>query len=192
MTITALCGVAHVLSSAAIGFIGVGAGLAVASVTPVEEYRASIATWLLIGFGLAYGTWGLWRGLKGRRHSHAHVHPDGTSHYHDHDHLDDHVHVHAERGNRRVVQALFIVFVLGPCEPLIPLLMYPAATHSWTLLAGVAVAFGATTVFTMVMIVAALRLGLGRVRLGPLERYVHALAGGVLAMSGLAVVVFDI
>lgn len=188
LAVTTLCGLGHVFSSVVIGVVGIGAGFAVAAVTPVEEARAAIATWVLIGFGLAYGSWGVWRALRDRAHSHAHVHLDGTIDAHVYGHGGDHAHPHADADSpKSIVWVLFIVFVLGPCEPLIPLLMYPAATHDWRALALVTTAFGLTTILTMNTIVSAFWFGLGLVRLGTMERFSHAMAGGVLALSGLAV-----
>ncbi|NOZ02643.1 MAG: hypothetical protein GXP54_12235, partial [Deltaproteobacteria bacterium] len=144
-------------------------------------------------FGLTYGTWGLWRGFRGHRHTHAHVHADGTIHSHDHGHAKEHAHPHADGArSQRTVWVLFIVFVLGPCEPLIPLLMFPAATHSWGALALVTTVFGTATIVMMLSIVTALWYGLGALRLGALERYAHALAGGVLALSGLVVLTLGV
>lgn len=84
------------------------------------------------------------------------------------------------------------MFVLGPCEPLIPLLMYPAAAHDWFALALVTAVFGLTTLLTMAAVVAAGWFGLRALPLGPLERFAHALAGGVLALSGAAVLVLGV
>jgi sulfite exporter TauE/SafE len=189
LAITALCGLGHVLSSVAIGLVGVAAGLALASVEGVEGTRGSIATWSLIGFGLAYGVWGLWHGVRGRVHSHTHVHDDGMVHMHEHGHEVAHAHPH---GQGRAVWILFIVFVLGPCEPLIPVLMYPAAAHDWTALALVTTVFGASTIGTMLVMVALGWHGVRALRLGALERYAHALAGGVLALSGFAVLLIGL
>jgi len=176
LVITALCGVGHVLSSVLIGVVGVAAGLAVTSVAGVEEQRGLIATWTLIGFGLAYGVWGVWKGLKG----HAHTHDHGLEHGHEpHD-------------VSRAVWWLFIVFVLGPCEPLIPLLMYPAAEHDWTTLVLVTATFGVVTILTMLVLTTLGWLGVRAIRLGFMERFVHALAGGVLALSGVVVMVLDV
>ncbi len=44
---------------------------------------------------------------------------------------------------------LFVIFLLGPCEALIPLLMFPAATESWATLFLVTGTFGLATVATM-------------------------------------------
>jgi len=46
--------------------------------------------------------------------------------------------------------ALFTIFVFGPCEPLIPILMYPAATKSGFFgVLMVVLVFGSVTVATM-------------------------------------------
>jgi len=189
LVVAGLCGLGHVISSVAIGLIGVAAGLALPSVTGVEEARGPIATWALIGFGLAYGAWGLWSALRGRRHSHVHIHEDGSAHVHEHGHEVAHAHPH---GSGKAVWVLFTVFVLGPCEPLIPLLMYPAAGHDWIALAIVTGAFGVATIGTMMAMTAIGWAGFRVLRLGLLERYVHALAGGVLALSGVFVMVVDV
>ena len=82
---------------------------------------------------------------------------------------------------------LFTIFVFGPCEPLIPLVMYPAARHSGVGVALVAAAFGLTTILTMLAIISASSWGMSFVRLGKLERYSHALAGLMIFVSGLSV-----
>lgn len=82
---------------------------------------------------------------------------------------------------------LFTVFVLGPCEPLIPVLMYPAAQSSVLGVALVALVFGGITILTMLGVVLAASRGLARLQLGPLERFSHALAGATILISGVAV-----
>jgi len=65
--------------------------------------------------------------------------------------------------------------------------MYPAAQHSTSGVILVTAAFGLTTILTMLTIIALSSWGLSFVRLGGLERYSHALAGGLILISGLAV-----
>jgi len=79
------------------------------------------------------------------------------------------------------------VFVFGPCEPLIPLLMYPAAKHSAGGMLLVAGVFGAATIGTMLAIVGVTTLGINKLPLGRLERFSHALAGAAILMCGLAI-----
>ena len=82
---------------------------------------------------------------------------------------------------------LFILFVLGPCEALVPLLMVPAAAHSWWGLGVVVLVFGLATLATMLVVTIALLHGLRLVSLGPLTRWSHALAGLTLCVGGGAI-----
>jgi sulfite exporter TauE/SafE len=193
VAVTTMCGVGHVIGSIALGFVGLGLGWAVSGLVDVEAVRGTFAGWLLLAFGLAYTAWGVRRALRSRPHAHVHAHADGTLHLHPHHHREaEHGHPHdrPERGLRAALGpwTLFVIFVLGPCEPLIPLLMYPAAGGSWLDVASVAGVFAVATIGTMLTVVVAGALGLSRLRLGPgFERWSHALAGGALAACGLAV-----
>jgi threonine/homoserine/homoserine lactone efflux protein len=80
-----------------------------------------------------------------------------------------------------------LIFIFGPCEPLIPVLMYPAAEGSWWGVALVALVFAAATLATMLAVVLLARQGLARIPLGGIERYSHALAGLALVACGLAI-----
>jgi sulfite exporter TauE/SafE len=82
---------------------------------------------------------------------------------------------------------LFLIFVLGPCEPLIPILMYPAAESNISGVILVSLLFSVVTIATMMAIVLAFRLGLSRINLKPLERYVNVIAGATIVVSGLAI-----
>jgi hypothetical protein len=79
------------------------------------------------------------------------------------------------------------VFIFGPCEPLIPILMYPAARSSWTGMLLITAIFAFTTIATMLCVVAASSIGLNRLPFGRMERYSHALAGFAITACGLGV-----
>ncbi|MGB8959053.1 MAG: sulfite exporter TauE/SafE family protein [Candidatus Aminicenantales bacterium] len=211
LLVSFLAGLGHILSSVVLGFVGIALGIAVAKLEGVESARGGIAAWLLIGFGFAYFVWGMRWAWRGKPHVHAHlhdhedaqVHPHGPDqgvhdaeheHVHQHAHththeLAEHAHPHGEVPKKANITpwVLFTIFVFGPCEPLIPLVMYPAARHSTAGVVLVAAAFGVVTIATMLVIIAAASLGASFVRLGKLERYSHALAGLVIFISGLAV-----
>lgn len=188
LAISFLCGLGHVLSSVLLGFVGLALGVAVSRLEAAEAWRGNAAAWLFIGFGFAYMVWGLHRAVKNRPHRHVHAHADGSVHEHVHQHESEHAHVHERREKANITPwVLFTLFVFGPCEPLIPLVMYPAAKHSLLGVALVAGAFAFATIATMLAIIALSAWGLKFVRLGPLERYAHALAGGTIFLSGLAV-----
>lgn len=82
---------------------------------------------------------------------------------------------------------LFTIFVFGPCEPLIPILMYPAAAQSTLGVVLVASVFGVVTIATMVTVVLLLSFGLESLPTRRLERYSHALAGFAILLCGVAI-----
>jgi nickel/cobalt exporter len=193
LTITALCGVGHVLSSVLLGFIGIGIGVALERLEWIEATRGSIAAWLLIGFGALYAVHAWVRMQRKKPHTHTHRHGHGD-HTHEHDHSQpEHMHPHEVAGKSAVtIWALFIVFAFGPCEPLIPLLMAPAAMHNWLWVALVSAVFGAVTIGVMMLVVTVGYLGLSGVRMAWAERHADVLAGVAIACSGLAIQVFGI
>jgi nickel/cobalt exporter len=167
--ITVLCGLGHVGSSIVLGFIGIAFGLGVARLEIFEGYRGSVAAWLFILFGLGYFIWGLVRGIRNKKHQHLHLHKNQQIHYHGHTHEHTHEH-HAvecvpeahdhEHKIKMTPWILFTIFVFGPCEPLIPLLMYPAAQESTGGMVMVSGVFSMVTITTMVTLVLLASFGL--------------------------------
>jgi nickel/cobalt exporter len=186
--ITALCGLGHALSSVVLALAGSVALVGAHRITGIDSLRGGIAAWALIAFGLVYAVWGLRSARRRRPHRHPHVHADGVYHDHEHDHTGAHSHVHREAGPATLTPwILFTVFVLGPCEPLIPLLMYPAVKASpWGFLY-VAGLFSAVTIGCMTALVLLGLAGLKSFRLGFAERYAHAYAGLAVLACGLVV-----
>lgn len=187
--VTLICGAGHLGGSVLLGIAGIMLGIQLASLEWLESVRGNLAAWLLIGFGLAYLAWGLGQAYRNRPHSHWHSH-DGVVHEHVHSHHREHAHVHDQKEPSRSLAPwlIFVIFVLGPCEPLIPLLMYPAARESFIGVLMVTGVFGLVTVLTMTLIVAFAVAGLGAVRFNRFERFGHALAGSAILGCGLAIV----
>lgn len=184
LTITAICGLGHVISSILLGGLGVAFGIAVAKLEGVEGGRGDLAAWALVAFGLAYAVWGIRHALRTSKGIQTHTH---HGHVHVHAHGDGE-HSHAEgMGSNLTFWALFLIFVLGPCEPLIPLFVLPASRGDWMLAAATAGVFTVITLITMVGLTALALTGARQLRLGPLERWSHTLAGSVIAASGLAI-----
>ena len=82
--------------------------------------------------------------------------------------------------------------LFGPCEPMIPVLMYPALEHSRIGVVIVALVFATVTLATMLGIVLSVLLGARRVRSDFAERYSHALAGGAVLACGVAMKFFGL
>jgi nickel/cobalt exporter len=186
--ITGLCGIGHVAGSVVLGMLGIALGIGVTKIEIFESFRGNLAAWLLIAFGLVYFVWGLRRAIRNRPHEHRHVHGCGLTHTHTHVHTDDHAHVHqAETAVSITPWVLFTIFVLGPCEPLIPLLMYPAAKSSLRGVIFVTAIFGVVTIATMLGVVLVFTLGIGFLPTARLERYSHAIAGATIGVCGAAI-----
>jgi len=172
---TVACGVLHVLSSALIAGVGLALGSAGQKLLVIEETRGSWAAWLLVGLGFAYAAVAFWRSrapkLEGAE--------PGTD--------------LAGLSSGRLMPALFIIFALGPCEALLPLLMASGMTLDLAHGLAIASVFSLTTVLTMVALVALGYLGSARLSrhlggLGPrLRHHAHTLAGVTLLASGLGI-----
>lgn len=186
--VTFLCGLGHVLSSVILGTIGVIFGIAVTKLEAFESFRGNLAAWALITFGLIYFIWGVRKAIRNRPHEHLHSHGTGDEHHHPHQHHADHIHIHPEKESKKMTPwILFTIFVLGPCEPLIPILMYPAAQGNVGGLILVTAIFSIVTIATMMSIVLVSVFGINFLPLSRLERYTHALAGATIFLSGMAI-----
>lgn len=107
---TLICGCGHVWSSLLLALGGAAIGWSLSRIKWLEHVRGGLAGWVMLGFGLIYTVWGLYRGLRGRRHKHFDLHDDGTVYVYEHRHGQV-----VKPRDRHIVTpwVLFIVFVLG-------------------------------------------------------------------------------
>jgi ABC-type nickel/cobalt efflux system permease component RcnA len=222
-SVTACCGIGHLAGSVLIGCVGLMLGSMLMEIEALEAFRGGAAAWLLIGFGVAYLTWGIISAVRDIPHTHMHSHGDGRVHSHLHKHDLEHLHVHetvqieqetspfpnplstgeetnsqpaakklganGQRADKRSLTPwlLFLIFAFGPCEVLIPLLMYPAAEANSFAIFAVVLAFSVATVGTMLSTVMLIVFGLNFVRIPDLHRYNHAIAGFAVLLCGVLV-----
>jgi nickel/cobalt transporter (NicO) family protein len=183
---TALCGLGHVGSSIILGFIGIALGIAVGKLEFIEGIRGSIISYIFTAFGLVYLAWGIRRAYRNKTHKHIHFHEDGHEHEHEHSHHHGHIHVHEKKDKVNLTPwILFTLFVFGPCEPLIPLVMYPAAKHDYSGLVFISAAFSVVTIATMLTLVLITSYGIKLLPMKAMEKYNHALAGGTIFLCGV-------
>jgi sulfite exporter TauE/SafE len=187
MVITFLCGLGHVLSSVILGLVGILVGVSVTKLVSVESFRGNIAAWLFIAFGLVYMIISIRNLIKKKKHSHSHYHIGGVKHYHHHNHQEEHTHIHQEEVINTTPWILFLIFFFGPCEPLIPILMYPAAENNISGSIIVSILFSVVTIGTMMSIVLVFKLGISKINLKPIEKYSHLIAGAMIFLSGMAI-----
>jgi nickel/cobalt exporter len=186
--ITLLCGIGHVGSSIVLGGIGIALGVVLSKIEGIESFRGNLAAWAFVLFGLIYMIWGIFRALRNKPHRHIHYHTGVTTHEHEHIHEQNHDHVHKkEKIINLTPWVLILIFVLGPCEVLIPILMYPAAEHGTKGIVLVSLVFAIATIATMLIIVTLLTTGFSKIPFGKLERWTHAIAGATVLLSGIAI-----
>lgn len=192
-TITCACGAGHIVSSIVLAVLAAAAVVGTERILALESLRGDLAAWGLIAFGTLYMVWGVRRALRNRPHAHWHAHDDGTVHDHTHDHHGGHLHPHERPARPSLTPwVLFTIFLFGPCEPLIPILMVPASTSDWIGFATIAALFAVVTIATMLAAVFLALHGLRRIRVQALERWSTALAGATIAACGFAIVVLGL
>ena len=193
--VTALCGLGHVTGSVALGLLAVFFGRELFEA--LGQRLEGLAGLLLIGFGVAYCMWGLQRTLRARAHEHAHAH--GL--VHSHTHLTDHwpstichepsAISHDVAHRPLTAWTLFLLFSADPCVAVIPL-MFVSAPLGWISTLAVVVSYELATIGTMVVLVVPARAAIRRVRGAWADRWGDALAGGVVALVGIAVMTLGI
>jgi nickel/cobalt exporter len=162
----------HIGSSLVLGAAGILLGVALVSLEGFEASRGQGALLLLIGFGVAYAVWGLKHAREHHHHHHA-------------------LELDEDRRKTISVWSLVAIIVLGPCEPLIPLL-FLATKYGWDGLVLTTAVFSLTTMAMMVGLSLFAYLGIERLRLHAFDRYVHAISGALIALTGVLVLVLGL
>lgn len=176
---TLFCGLGHVGSALllAVGFVWFSHWLAQERYEWLENNRGDLAAYSLIGLGTAYILWSLRHRLQHRKGL-AHHHAFGLG--------------HASSGREPngkasiTVWVMFIIFVLGPCEALLPVLM-SASVLGMSAVISATLLFSTATIGAMLFMVAAGMLGLRYVKVPFLQRYAHETAGFAILLCGLLI-----
>jgi len=182
---TVVCGCGHVWSSVLLGLGGAAVGWSLSKIKWVETVRGGLAGWTLLGFGLIYCAWGIVRAQQNKRHKHFDVYDDGSIYVFEHNHGE----VVAPKERHRVTPwVMFIIFLLGPCEPMIPLLYFPAAKNSIYGMLLLIIIYTVFTLATMILMVTMGYYGFSFLKTNRLERYMHALGGLTIFVCGAGMI----
>lgn len=168
---TFVCGIGHIASALLIAliFIYFSHWLSRENFVWIEENRGNVAAYALIGLGAAYLLWALRRRWQ-------------------HGHLDEHHHLPQTDGKKSItVWVVFIIFVLGPCEALLPILTASSVLGSSAVVSSTII-FSVATIATMMLAVSLGMLGINALRFNRLEGYAHEIAGGTIMACGLAII----
>ena len=178
---TIVCGCGHVWSSVLLGLGGAAIGWSLSKISWTENVRGGVAGWVMLAFGFVYGIWGLYRAYKNNPHKHFDLQEDGAIYVYEHQHGAA---VAPQDRHKVTPWVMFIIFILGPCEPMIPLLYFPAAKNSWGGMVILITIYTVVTLLTMVTMVVLGYFGIAFVKTEKLERYVHALGGLTIFICG--------
>ncbi len=168
--VTFLAGLGHVGISIVVSAIGILLGFSLSKLKSIEGHRGEIVLWLLIGFGLAYMLWGI---KKAREHKHAEFDSE------------------ALKNKTVAVWTMFAIFILGPCEPLVPL-VFLGYNYGYAGVVAVSVVFSIITIIMMLVQSLLAFAGIQLIKNEIIERYSHAFAGLVIALTGILVMALGI
>jgi len=179
--ITFFSGIGHVGSSVLIGMFGIALGVSLNKLEYLESYRGEIVGWMLFAFGILYTIYGIYKYMKSSHHFHL---PDflvpkkirGLQHLPTEDQKED--------NTKLTPWILFLIFVFGPCEVLIPMLIFPAYKNSTFGMLTVALIFGIATISTMLLTVYIGHRGTSLIKFKKQEKYLHLFAGILILISG--------
>ncbi len=184
--ITFISGVGHVGSSVLLGLAGIALGISLSRLESIEAGRGNLVGWMLIAFGILYSAYGLYRFLRRGAHVHLPSFLLPPSLRNRSLHLDIHDPDDQDAGSL-TPWILFLIFVFGPCEVLIPMLIYPAAEKSMSGVFLVALVFGAATILTMMLVVLLGYQGLSLLKFEGREHQLHLFAGLIILFSGVGI-----
>lgn len=182
---TVVCGCGHVWSSVFLGLGGAALGWSLSKISWLESVRGGLAGWIVLGFGLLYSIYGIIRVNQQRRHKHFDVYDDGSIYVYEHNHDGS---VPIKERHAVTPWVMFLVFVLGPCEPMIPLLYFPATKNSWHGMLVLILVYTLFTLITMLVMVLLGYYGISFFKTNKLEQYTHALGGLAIFVCGAGMV----
>ncbi|WEK21720.1 MAG: hypothetical protein P0Y49_11305 [Candidatus Pedobacter colombiensis] len=184
ISLTVICGFGHILSSVLLGLFGVFLGWQLNRITWFQDIRANVSSWALLGFGLLYLLYGLRQAYLNKPHKHFDVMGEDV-------YVFEHQHGEPVMQNKRVKVTplvLFAIFVMGPSEPLVPLLFYSGVNRSISEVVVLIGVFTISTILTMVGMVFLGIYGYSFFKADKLERFVHAIGGVVVTICGIGMV----
>ncbi len=178
---TVICGSGHIISSVLLGLGGAALGFSLSKIGWLEGVRGGIAAWAMLLFGLFYTAWGFYRVGHNRPHKHFELETNGDMFMFQHTHNGTTV---QQERYKITPWVMFIIFILGPCEPMIPLLYFPAAQSSWWGMVLLVLVYTLVTLVTMLAMVLMGYYGISFLKTAMLERYLHPIGGLTIFICG--------
>jgi nickel/cobalt transporter (NicO) family protein len=182
ISVTALAGTGHVAATAALG-LGI-TWLGTAMSKSIGDWFPRIAGGVLLLFGFYY----IVRQLRGRGHVHF---PYPHEHlFEEHDHAHEHERPRHPTSDRAAILSLLAFLTLSPCEGFLPFYV-SGIRYGWGGFALLTLILSLATVLGMVLFTSLALVGLGRIKLGLLERYESLIMGGLLCAVAVLILFFE-
>jgi ABC-type nickel/cobalt efflux system permease component RcnA len=182
ITVTALAGSGHVAATAALGLGITWLGTAVSQ--SIGDWFPRIAGGVLLLFGLYY----IIRQVRGRGHVHF---PYPHEHlFEEHDHAQAHEPPRHPTSDRAAILSLLAFLTLSPCEGFLPFYV-SGIRYGWSGFAVLTIILSLATVLGMVLFTSLALVGLGRIKLGLLEKYESLIMGGLLCVVAVLIFFFE-
>lgn len=182
--ITFASGVGHVAGSTVLGLVGIAMGIGLGRLEAIEAIRGNVVGWVLIAFGILYTAYGVhtYRHRGAHGHLPAFLRPRSIRRSNLHLSSDD---LNKKEAAGRITPwILFLIFVFGPCEVLIPMLVYPAAEQSGLGIFLIVLVFGTATVGSMLLAVMLGCRGFSMVRFNGQKHQLRLIEGLVILGAG--------
>jgi hypothetical protein len=168
MGATLILGLGHTMSAILIAVLAIQFGLKATGLIGIESARGQMAGWILLISGLLYMLWTFRKSARRIEKKEKLTQPNQTS-------------------KGLLFWTLLVVFVIGPCEPLIPILFLSSANITAGHIAILAGTFTLTTLLTMGLAVGILHVGIDKIKINLTPKIAHALVGATISFCGVAI-----
>jgi hypothetical protein len=188
IAITALAGSGHVAATALLGLFITWFGTTLSQ--SIGNWFPRIAGGALIAFGFYYVV----RQIRGHGHvhfpyPHEHLH-EQSGHAHSQSHTHPHDRARKPASDRAAILSLLAFLTFSPCEGFLPFYV-SGIRYGWSGFAFLTIILSAATVLGMVVFTSLTLIGLGRIKLGLLEKYESLMMGTLLCAVGLLILFFE-
>jgi nickel/cobalt exporter len=184
IAITSLAGTGHVAVTAALGVFITWFGTALSR--NIGNWFPRIAGGVLLLFGFYY----IFRQIAGKGHVHfAYPH----EHLHEANHQPhEHGHIHGPHrtSDRAAIMSLLAFLTLSPCEGFLPIYV-SGIRYGWMGFILLTAILSFATVAGMILFTSVALAGLGRIKLGVMEKYESGLMGVLLCVVGVLILFFE-
>lgn len=185
VAVAVFSGTGHLVAFVAAAAVGLVLGKGLEVFKEFAHWGADFGKWLFVAFGAAYTLFGVAYALKKRKAPQCN---DGSCEAFCGRCGKEKA---AKKGNWSYAWLMFFLFALGPCDAIIPIVIYSAAEGGWQVLAILTAVYYFFTIASMALATALLYKGIALIGFKGVffSRWAHAISGIVIVLAALAAVI---